>query len=144
MGVVRYYSEDIHFKLSESRKISRWIKSILAKEKVDFSFINYIFCSDKYLLDLNKRYLSHNEYTDIITFQLNEEDEVIESEIYISIDRVRENSREFGTSFSNELHRVMAHGVLHLAGYRDKKPSEKALMRKKETAYLSLRKFSFT
>ncbi|NJN42669.1 MAG: rRNA maturation RNase YbeY [Flammeovirgaceae bacterium] len=144
MGVIRYFSEGTHFKLPDSRKITRWVKFILTKEGVEFSFINYIFCSDEFLHSLNKKYLSHNDYTDIITFRLNEIGELIESEIYISIDRVIDNSNAYGIPFLEELHRVIAHGVLHLAGYKDKKPAEKALMRKKEAAYLSLRKLSST
>jgi probable rRNA maturation factor len=102
--------------------------------------INYIFCSDSYLLSLNKGFLKHNTLTDIITFDNSEGTGSMEGEIYISIERVKENATKYDVSFEDELNRVMIHGILHLLGYKDKKPSEKALMRKKEEAYLSLRK----
>ena len=138
MSNIRFHTEDISFKLPKPRKTVFWLKSILLKEKAAFSFINFIFCSDKFLLELNQKYLSHSDYTDIITFQLNDKSLPIESEIYISIDRVKENAKIYEQAFSEELLRVMAHGILHLVGYKDKKPAEKVLMRKKESAYLSL------
>lgn len=101
--------------------------------------LNYIFCTDPYLHNINRRFLKHDTYTDIITFDNSTVQDFIEADIYISLDRVRENARKFNVTFDEELHRVMVHGLLHLAGYGDKSPSEKVLMKKKEDAYLSLR-----
>lgn len=140
MGVIKFYYHNTPFKLQNSRNISKWLKLIFEKEKADFSSVNYIFCNDEHLLTINQKYLGHDEYTDIITFSLHEPNEAIESEIYISVNRVKDNSKTFNRPFQEELSRVMAHGILHLLGYRDKKASEKAQMRKKEEAYLSLLK----
>jgi rRNA maturation RNase YbeY len=109
-------------------------------EKKEIGDLTYVFCSDDYLLSLNQQFLKHNTLTDIITFDYSEGKKELSGEIYISIDRVADNAAKFKTDFQDELHRVMIHGVLHLAGYKDKKPAEKALMRKKEEACLSLRK----
>lgn len=138
--VVRFFSEEITFKLPHPRKTSNWIKEAIRMEKGHLGELNYIFCSDQYLLSINQRYLNHNTLTDIITFGNSEKGGPVSGEIYISIERVKENSKYFEVSFNDELHRVIIHGVLHLLGYKDKKSSDKALMRKKEEAYLSLRK----
>ncbi|MFM7430758.1 MAG: rRNA maturation RNase YbeY [Flammeovirgaceae bacterium] len=136
---IRFLNNEILFKVKNSRKIADWIKSVAKKEKKQIGELSYIFCSDEYLLSLNQQYLKHNTLTDIITFDYSE-GKTLSGEIYISIDRVAENAEKFKVSFQEELHRVMIHGVLHLAGYKDKKPAEKALMRKKEEACLSLRR----
>lgn len=107
-------------------------------EKAEIGELNYVFCSDKYLLAINLQYLAHDTYTDIITFALGD-GVTIDGEIYISIPRVRENARLQKVQFQEELDRVIIHGVLHLLGYSDKTPRKKALMRKKEDACLSLR-----
>jgi len=101
--------------------------------------LNCVFCSDKYLVKLNNQYLKHNTLTDILTFDYSTDPESIHGEIYISIQRVKENAARFNESFDEELHRVIIHGVLHLTGYNDKSTTDKALMREKEEAYLSLR-----
>lgn len=137
-----FFSEKIRFKLSSERKTSNWIKSVIKKEDAKLISLNYIFCSDEYLKDINVQYLSHNTYTDIITFNYNPSESEIEGEIYISIDRVRENANSFQSDFQTELHRVIIHGVLHLIGFNDKSKREKALMREKEDTYLSLLKIS--
>ena len=98
--------------------------------------LNIIFCSDDYLLSINQQYLNHDYFTDIITFDLSEQNEVT-ADIYISIDRVRENAKALGVSIKNELHRVVFHGALHLCGYKDKKPAEIKIMRAKEEGLLS-------
>jgi len=103
-------------------------------------FLNFIFCSDNYLLKINVEHLNHDTYTDIITFDYSKEDR-ISGDIFISIDRVEENAKSHKTSFENELHRVIIHGVLHLLGYGDKEPGQKAEMRQKEDFCLSLRDF---
>jgi probable rRNA maturation factor len=140
MSNVQFFSQNIRFKLKNPRKVSFWIKNVVEKEGALINEINYIFCSDAYLLLLNKGFLNHNTLTDIITFDNSEGSDRIEGEIYISIERVKENATKYDVSFEDELNRVMIHGILHLLGYKDKKPSEKALMRKKEEACLSLRK----
>jgi probable rRNA maturation factor len=140
MSLIHYFTEGVTFRLLHPRNTTTWIKLVAQKEKRTIKEINYIFCSDEYLLQLNHGFLNHKTLTDIITFDNSEGKKALEGEIYISIERVKENSLKFKTDFEDELHRVMIHGVLHLIGYRDKKPSEKALMRKKEEACLSLRK----
>lgn len=110
-------------------------------ENFAISNINYILCSDDYLLDINRKYLNHDYYTDVITFQNSETGEPIEADIFISIDRVKENASKLNSSLSNEIHRVLVHGLLHLFGHKDNSDSEKMAMRKKEDSCLSLRVF---
>jgi len=117
-------------------RLKKYIVSIFRAEGKKIKFLNYIFCSDEALLDLNRQFLSHDFYTDIITFDLSETDE-IGAEIYISVDRVKENARKLGVSIQSELHRVIFHGVLHLCGHHDKKASEISVMREKENFYLN-------
>lgn len=140
MGSVRFFSEKIKFKLAHPRKTASWVKNVIVQEKKTVGDINYIFCSDDYLRSVNIEYLNHHTYTDIVTFDNSEEEGLIEGDIFISIERIKENAQKFNNSFDQELHRVIIHGVLHLIGYGDKKPSEKDIMRSKEDAYLSLRK----
>jgi probable rRNA maturation factor len=139
MSLIHYFTEGVTFRLLHPRNTTTWIKLVAKKERKTIKEINYIFCSDEYLLQLNQGFLNHKTLTDIITFDNSEGKKALEGEIYISIERVQENALKFKTNFEDELHRVMIHGVLHLIGYKDKKPSEKALMRKKEEACLSLR-----
>lgn len=142
---VNFFYEDTPFKISQPRKTIQWIKNVIKLENGSLDCINYIFCSDNYLYNLNVTYLKHKTLTDIITFDLREDSTAINGEIYISIDRVKDNSINLRTDFGEELNRVLVHGVLHLLGYRDKKPHEKRLMREKEDHYLSLQsKFSRT
>jgi len=101
--------------------------------------VNYIFCSDQYLLKINQEYLNHNTYTDIITFENTEETGKLEADIFISIDRVKENAQKLASNSDSELHRVIIHGVLHLLGFNDKTEADKNRMREKEDACLSLR-----
>jgi probable rRNA maturation factor len=140
MAAIHYFTEDSTFKLKNPKKTTTWIKMAIKQEKATLISLNYIFCSDSYLLKLNTAHLGHKTLTDIITFDYSEDPGIINGEIYVSIERVKENSVKFKTQFDSEVHRVIIHGVLHLVGYGDKKPSEKAIMRKKEEAYLSLRK----
>lgn len=139
MARIDFFTQDVSFKLPKPAKTRLWIRNVIGLENKNLVHINYIFCSDLYLLGLNKQYLKHRTLTDIITFDNSEEDGEVEGDIFISIDRVRSNADELGTSFDDELHRVMVHGILHLMGYADKSPLEKSRMRKKEDAYLSLR-----
>lgn len=116
--------------------ITKYIKYLIKNEKSKLGIVSLIFCSDNYLLDINKNYLNHNYYTDIITFNY-VEDKIISGDLFISIDRVKENAIEFDTIFENELYRVIFHGILHLIGYNDKTREEKEIMREKEDLYLS-------
>lgn len=139
MASIRFFAEDIPFKLLHPRKTSNWIKETILKEKKEQGNLNFIFCSDEYLHSINVQYLNHTTYTDIVTFDSSETKGLIEGDIFISIDRIKENAFKFSTPFDDELHRVIIHGVLHLIGYSDKGASKKALMRRKEDTYLSLR-----
>jgi probable rRNA maturation factor len=136
---IRFFSESTDFCLAKPRKTIQWIKTAVSKEKGAVLELNYIFCSDEYLLSLNQGYLKHNTLTDIITFDYSNSKKAIEGEIYISVDRVLENSKKLKTPFNEELDRVIIHGVLHLCGYKDKAAADKSRMRKKEDTYLSLR-----
>ena len=122
--------------LLHRHRLKKYIVSIFRAEGKKIKSLNYIFCSDRALLDINRQFLSHDFYTDIITFDLSETGE-INAEIYISVDRVRENARKLEVSIQSELHRVIFHGVLHLCGYGDKTGSEKSKMRKGEEFYLT-------
>jgi len=137
---IRYFSEEADFTLEHPRKTTKWINTVALKEKVSVKAINYVFCPDSFLLQLNQDFLKHNTFTDIITFDYSSSRKSLEGEIYISLDRIKENALKFKSTLDEELHRVIIHGILHLIGYKDKSKAEKLLMRKKEDAYLSLRK----
>jgi rRNA maturation RNase YbeY len=122
--------------LKDRKLLKIFIQSIFKREQKAFESLTYIFCSDDYLLDINRQYLNHDYYTDIITFDLSEGKGGTTGEIYISIDRVRDNARQFKTSTVEELHRVIFHGALHLCGFKDKTPKEEKRMREKEAEYL--------
>jgi probable rRNA maturation factor len=139
MSSIHFFSNEVRFTLKNPRKVKSWIKRVVEKEGATIQEINYIFCSDSHLLSLNQGFLKHNTFTDIITFDNSEDPSSLEGEIYISIERVKENAKKYNVPIEDELSRVMIHGVLHLLGFKDKKPTEKALMRKKEEACLSLR-----
>jgi probable rRNA maturation factor len=126
------------FSLTDRTTLKVFITILFRKEKKHLAGLNYVFCSDDYLLKINKQYLQHDFYTDIITFDLSGQDQPLNAEIYISVDRVRDNARDFHSSFKNELHRVIFHGALHLCGYKDKKPLDQQKMREMEDKYLSL------
>jgi probable rRNA maturation factor len=135
---VHFHFLERGFTLSDRTRLKHFIASLFKKERNPLAEINYIFCSDDYLLAINRQYLKHDFYTDIITFGLSEPGEAINAEIYISVDRIRENARQLGLSLKNELHRVIFHGALHLCGYGDKKKGEAVVMRKMEDKYLGL------
>jgi probable rRNA maturation factor len=122
--------------LKNRQELKKYIESIFKKEKKALAGINYIFCSDKHLLDINRKFLQHDFYTDIITFPLSAKNDPVEAEIYISVDRVKDNAKALGESFTRELHRVIFHGALHLCGYKDKARKDKEEMRKKEDLYI--------
>lgn len=134
---IYFFSEDIEFSLQNENQYRNWIASILALENKNPGDISYIFCNDDYLLNINNTYLDHNYLTDIITFPYNSGD-TISADIFISIDRVKENGAEYNVPFYSELLRVMAHGILHLVGYGDKSDDQKIIMRKKEEEAMAL------
>ena len=129
------FHNEIEFVLQNQGELQKWIKKVITSENKEMGEINYIFCSDEYLLERNIKYLDHDTLTDIITFNYCK-GKIITSDIMISIDRVKENSTIFDNPFSEELHRVMIHGILHLIGYDDKTEKEKKLMKEKENFYL--------
>lgn len=125
------------YTLKQRKKLKHFIVSIFKSEKRTLSDLSFVFCSDSYLLEINNKFLHHNFFTDIITFDLTPIDKkAIEAEIYISVDRVRENSKIFKSSTEQEFHRVIFHGVLHLCGYTDKSKSQKLIMTQMEHLYL--------
>ncbi|GAB3542123.1 rRNA maturation RNase YbeY [Pontibacter brevis] len=138
---IEFFSEDIEFELNNPEQVSEWIATVIEHHEQELSNLTYVFCSDEYLHQMNVEYLDHDTLTDIITFNNADEEGIIEGDIFISVDRVRDNSADMGTSFEDELHRVIIHGVLHLIGFGDKTEEEEALMRKQEDSSLSLRKF---
>lgn len=141
MSNIQIYFEDIKPIKLKKNIIKKLIKQLINNELKKTGEISVIFCSDSFLLEMNKQYLEHDYFTDIITFDYVVND-VISGDLFISIDRIMENSEKFGNSFKNELIRVIFHGVLHLAGYKDKTESEQKLMRSKEDFYLKAVDFS--
>jgi len=135
---ISFFSEEIDFELPEEQKIADWIASTIFAHHFQLEELSYIFCSDDYLLGVNQRYLDHDYYTDIITFDNSEEQNKLSGDLFISIDRIHDNAQQNGQTFETELHRVMIHGVLHLLGFNDKTDDEKSEMRRKEDACLSL------
>ena len=133
--MITFLTEDITFGLKEKLKHKAWLKDAAKAEGFTIGELNYIFCSDAYLLDINQKYLGHDTLTDIVSFDNSEDPKMIEGDIFISIERVRENAIKFDTKDS-ELKRVMVHGLLHLAGYKDKDKAQKELMRNKENEHL--------
>ena len=122
--------------LPERTRLKVFLKSLFRKERKRLHRINYIFCTDQQLLSINLEYLKHDYFTDIITFELSKPGDAIEAEVYISVDRVKDNARNLGETIQKELHRVIFHGALHLCGYRDKTLAEKNNMRIAEDHYL--------
>ena len=141
MPNISFFEQDISFKLKDKRKIKQWLKATIEAEGFELDDLTYIFCSDAYLLQINQQYLDHDTYTDIITFDNSVEASDITGDIFISIDRVSENAVKFGQTFTDELHRVIVHGVLHLLGYKDKTPNDNKKMTQKEDEYLGKRDF---
>lgn len=131
------YNFELDFTLESEAKFTDWIDRIIVSEAYFLGDISYIFCKDDYLLKLNKKYLGHDTYTDIITFDYTSGD-LISGDIFISVERVRENALEFNTGFQKELLRVMAHGILHLMGYKDKTKDDIETMRSKENEMMKL------
>ena len=134
---IRFFFDGVSFHLSGKRKISQWLRQVASAEGKKTGNLTYIFVSDEIIRDLNKKYLQHDDCTDIITFDDSSGD-AISGEMYISIDSVRINAKEYQTGFREELFRVMVHGILHLCGYKDKTIDEQQKMRTEEDKYLNL------
>jgi len=139
---IHFFSEDVPFSLKNKGIIRKWIKNTIIEEKHRLRELNFIFCSDQYLLTINQQYLNHDTYTDIITFDNSDEEGIIIGDIFISTERVLENAKQFKTNFESELHRVMIHGTLHLLGYPDKGKEAKTIMTQKEDYYLTKREIN--
>jgi len=125
MPAISFFEEDITYKLKNKTAVRQWITDTIQAEGYKLKELTYIFCSDTYLLQLNQQYLNHDTYTDIVTFDNSEIENSIVGDIFISIDRIRENAIKYNHLETEELHRVIIHGALHLVGYTDKKPSDK-------------------
>jgi probable rRNA maturation factor len=132
-----FFTEGISFQLKQKTKIRKWVKDVIINEKQHGGVINFIFCSDSFLLNLNQTYLHHNTLTDILTFPETQNPLQVSGDIYISIQRVEENAGKYNEVFEKELFRVMIHGVLHLLGYKDNTKKEKEAMRLREDHYLT-------
>ena len=135
---VYFFFNNHKISLNHRQKLKEFILSVFKKEGKQAGTINYIFSSDKVMLDINRRYLKHDFPTDIITFDLSMDKNEINADIYLSPVRIKYNAKDIGVSFKSELHRVILHGVLHLCGYKDKSEKDKQVMREKEDDYLSL------
>ena len=138
MPAISFFTESIKYNLPQKLKVKKWLKTSIEKEGFKLGELNFIFCSDEYLLSINQQYLNHDTYTDIITFDNSDVEKLIVSDIFISIDRVNENASKFKTTPFNEVCRIMIHGTLHLLGYKDKGKEAKTLMTAKEDEYLML------
>jgi len=134
--MISFSAVGITFNLKNKLKVRNWVRTILGTEGYTVGDITYVFCNDEYLGSLNEKYLKHNTLTDVITFDYSEKG-ILSGDIFISIERVKENAGSFHTTLNEELGRVMAHGVLHLAGYKDKTPEDRKMMRSKENYFLA-------
>jgi rRNA maturation RNase YbeY len=134
---IQFTAHEVTVKIRNKTKLKTFLKALFQKNGQGLRGLQYVFCSDAYLLEMNQQFLQHDTYTDIITFELSEDPDETEGEIYISIDRVRENAQKFGVSEEQELHRVIFHGALHLCGYKDKTKKEASFMRQKEDECLA-------
>ena len=141
MPAIQFFEEDISYKLKNKTAVRKWITDTITAEGYKLNELTYIFCSDEYLLQINQQYLDHDTYTDIITFDNSEEDKIILGDIFISIERIKENAVKFNVPQTQELHRVIIHGALHLLGYTDKTKASKQKMTLKEDFYLNKRDF---
>ncbi|MGF7041948.1 rRNA maturation RNase YbeY [Mucilaginibacter lappiensis] len=141
MPAIQFFEEDISYKLKNKALVRQWIKDTITAEGFKLKELTYVFCSDAYLLPLNQQYLDHDTLTDIITFDNSEVEGEILGDIFISIERVRENAVKFNITETDELHRVIIHGALHLLGYTDKSVVTKKKMTQKEDEYLAKRIF---
>ena len=137
---MHYHNEEVSFSFNNKREVSLWLKSVVSSFQKELGVINVVFCNDQYLLKINQTYLNHDYFTDIITFNYNENN-LISGDLFISIDRVKENAINQKMEFNVEIHRVIVHGVLHLCGLNDQSKQEKEIMRGRENLFLQ--KLSF-
>ncbi|MGB0423127.1 MAG: rRNA maturation RNase YbeY [Flavobacteriales bacterium] len=135
--MIYFFTEDHSFKISKKARLKSWLKAIAKNHDHKIGDLNYVFCSDEYLHNMNVEYLNHDTLTDIITFD-QKEGNVINGDIFISVDRVSDNAKQLKVEFESELLRVLSHGILHIIGYKDKTPAEAALMREQEEKSLIL------
>ncbi|QJD96160.1 rRNA maturation RNase YbeY [Mucilaginibacter robiniae] len=141
MAAVHFFAEDTSYKLKNKNNLKRWIKDTIQAEGFKLGELNYILCSDAYLLNINQQYLDHDTYTDIVTFDNSDTAGEINGDIFISVERTQENALKFEVSPETELHRVIIHGALHLLGYKDKSAAHKKQMTAKEDEYLARKSF---
>ena len=135
-STISFFKQDVAFRLNRKEQLCKWIAAAAKKEGYEIIELNYVFCSDPYLKKMNVKFLKHNYFTDIITFDNSMQKNKIVGDIFISIDTVRFNAKQYETTFENELHRVMIHGLLHLVGYSDKTPAKQKVMRGMEDLWL--------
>jgi probable rRNA maturation factor len=135
---INFFAEDIKFSLPEKNKVKKWLKEVANLEGYKIGELNYVFCSDEYIYNINVEYLHHKTYTDIITFDNSEKKKTIEGDIFLSIERIKENALTENVAFEKELSRVMSHGLLHLMGYKDKTQEDKTEMREMENQAIAL------
>ena len=131
---VRYYDQQVKSNLRNKRRLSTFLQEVIRQQRVEVKHVDltYVFCHDDYLLEINQEFLNHDTLTDIITFDMSEDQENLQGEIYISVDRVKDNAEKFKVSYEQELHRVIFHGALHLCGFKDKRSSDKERMQQEE------------
>jgi rRNA maturation RNase YbeY len=130
----KFYEQETRSGLKDKKKLSAFLDGLVSQHRKDVTdcTLTYIFCTDEHLLQMNQQFLNHDTFTDIITFNLSERKTGLQGEIYISVDRVKENAAKFGTTYQDELHRVIFHGALHLCGFKDKNKKDQAIMRENE------------
>lgn len=133
---IHFFSEEIDFTLPNKGKYRATILQTIAQRQFKMKELNYIFCNDAYLLSINQEYLNHNTYTDIITFDNSSAEKTIEGDIFISVERIKENAEKFNQTFQDELTRVIGHGLLHLLGYKDKTKEQSSEMREQENLFI--------
>jgi probable rRNA maturation factor len=136
MQKIQFYFLDRKPALRERTRLKIFIERLFKQEKKNLGNLSYIFCSDEHLIGINKDFLKHDFYTDVITFDLSSSKSEIEGEVYLSVDRIKDNAKQLGVSFTEELHRVIFHGALHLCGYKDKNKADQTQMRSAENKYL--------
>jgi rRNA maturation RNase YbeY len=140
-ALIQFFSEGVSFQLKNEKDIQDWLLAVIKQEKLEAAVINYIICDDDYLLELNQKFLDRDTLTDVIAFDYSESDKEVSGDVFISLERTRENASNYKQSPENELLRVIVHGMLHLCGYEDKSSSQKEQMTRKEDKYLSLLPF---
>lgn len=138
ISTIHFFNEDIAYILKQKRIMRLWIDRVIQKAGLETGDLNFVLCNDEFLVKMNRKYLKHNTLTDIITFALSDDTKVVSGDIYISLQRVRENAKIFNLALDEELHRVMIHGILHLVGFKDTTKEEKEEMRRRESEALEL------